>query len=123
MRSGSQAARELFLGLDERILNSALRSYDSILIDLAHSKKKEELIEIDKWLWTSFRITVEERNPRFVTKEELVKIMKWKLMRGKFRPTLQGLVDQNASSQVETISRESLSALQEGDWQISSRSR
>jgi exoribonuclease II len=117
MRQGSQAARELFLVLDERGLNSAIGDYHTIVVDMARYKHKEELIELDQWLWASFRNDVEQRNPRFVTKDELAKIMKWKLMRGKFRPTLQGLIDQNTSSQVETISRESLAALQEGDWQ------
>jgi hypothetical protein len=117
MRSGS-IAKELLATSDENLWNEAFEKYESVVVALSNSStKKQELVALDQWLWKSYPNEVSARSQKYINKDELTQIMKWKLMRGKFRPTLLGLIGQNTSAQVESISMESIAALDSGDWE------
>lgn len=60
--------------------------------------------------------TVNSRSPRFITLDELQRVMEWKLIRGKDRPMLRGLVTRNSKDSVEKNSRLALQHLENGDW-------
>ena len=67
--------------------------------------------ELDEYVHQEYAKTVQARKPRrYVTKEELVKVIKWKFAHGKFRP-LMGLVQSNSAGSVETQSDKALSLL------------
>ncbi|KAJ0060116.1 hypothetical protein NL108_003967, partial [Boleophthalmus pectinirostris] len=54
---------------------------------------------------------ISNRFDRHVTHVELVKLMEWKLIRGKFRPRLQQLVESNSADTVEKCSRKAFRLL------------
>lgn len=54
---------------------------------------KPQLIELDHWMLSELPSVLSSRNPVFMTQAELSKLMKWKLMKGKWRPRLQQFVD------------------------------
>lgn len=62
----------------------ALDAYPARLAALNDPK----LLELDAWFWGSLGDTIHARNPHRLTAEELVRVVEWKLTRGKFRPNL-----------------------------------
>ncbi|KDN50804.1 hypothetical protein K437DRAFT_254974 [Tilletiaria anomala UBC 951] len=88
-------------------LKAALANYSGALeLKAASSKTSNDLVALDAW----FRGDLRERiqTVGYLTKEDIVKLMKWKLARGKFRPTLMSLVSSNDSKDVEAITKEAL---------------
>ncbi|BGP33336.1 hypothetical protein JCM10296v2_005134 [Rhodotorula toruloides] len=91
-------------------LVAALARYPQSLILRANaSKSSADLVELDGWYRGTLRETLKKREKEderggFFEKEELVKLMRWKLARGKWRPRLQDLVAQNPSSEIESSS-------------------
>ena len=70
-------------------------------------KNKEELIanmklvEFDQYLFNELRDTITNRKgDDHMTLDELSTVMKWKLLRGQFRPRLQKLIDGNKNKEV-----------------------
>ncbi|RWS10509.1 uncharacterized protein B4U79_14800 [Dinothrombium tinctorium] len=55
----------------------------------------QELIKIDNWYQEQLPKIINSRKDRHLNHEELVQVMKWKLMRGKYRPRLIDLVKIN----------------------------
>ena len=94
----------------------ALQNYPSVLKAVAAKKKnKEELLDLDKELrGKTFCAKVLGRDGGpYLTSEELSKIMKYKLNRGKMRP-LQALCDSNSAQHVEVVSRKAFAAASKG---------
>ena len=60
------------------------------------------MLELDKWLWESYQPTVMGRDSPHLTREELEKVMEWKITRGKFRPLMR-LIKQNDPSTVKCV--------------------
>lgn len=65
----------------------------------------EELIRLDTWYQEQLPKIIQSRKPPHILHEELTQIVKWKLMRGKFRPRLMDLVRINTESAVLTASK------------------
>ncbi len=101
---------------DPKIWAVYLSKYDEVIKLLSTNKKKDELIQLDKWLWNNLKNDVFDRyksnkdNGYYLTKLELLNIMKWKLLRGKFRP-LQKLVDSNTEDNIKLHTGKALSIL------------
>ncbi|KAK7919742.1 hypothetical protein WMY93_011026 [Mugilogobius chulae] len=74
-------------------------------------KAPSKLLILDKWYQEELHACISNRTERHVTHSELVKLMEWKLTRGKFRPRLQQLVESNSADTVETCSRKAFSLL------------
>ncbi|XP_029933998.1 uncharacterized protein LOC115378023 [Myripristis murdjan] len=74
-------------------------------------KKSGKLLALDKWYQEELPVAIGSRPDRHVTLSELVKLMEWKLTRGKFRPRLQQLVASNSEETVEKCSRKAFSLL------------
>jgi hypothetical protein len=55
--------------------------------------QKPELPALDAWVSRDLGQLIRAREAPFMTREELSKLMKWKLMKGKWRPRLQAFVD------------------------------
>ncbi|XP_076048988.1 uncharacterized protein LOC143029821 isoform X2 [Oratosquilla oratoria] len=70
------------------------------------SKDKEMLLTLDKWYQNELGPSMMTRKPPFMKHEELVKLMKWKLARGKWRPRLVDFAGSNAEELIKKVSTE-----------------
>ncbi|XP_069547591.1 uncharacterized protein [Brachyistius frenatus] len=77
----------------------------------AKAKKSGKLLHLDKWYQEELPTLISARLDKHVTLSELVKLMEWKLTRGKFRPRLQQLVASNSEDTVEECSRKAFNLL------------
>ena len=118
MRSGVGAARALLQSNDSERYREALRRYSDAVALVSEGKKKAgELVELDHWLWNIYPQEIQRRgSPKSITKEELRRVMTWKLLRGKNRPTLLSLIQQNNETFVETVTTKAMEFLENGDW-------
>ncbi|XP_068102506.1 uncharacterized protein [Hyperolius riggenbachi] len=67
----------------------------------AMAVKKKRLLELDRWFQEDLPNCICARTEKCLTKGELAKLMEWKLLRGKFRPRLQKMVESNPEDIVE----------------------
>ncbi|XP_052789524.1 uncharacterized protein LOC128223995 isoform X1 [Mya arenaria] len=74
-------------------------------------EKKKDLHKLDSWYQNELPDTIQGRKPRHITQEELCKLMKWKLTRGKFRPRLTEMVATNSEDEVKSASTSAFAAL------------
>ncbi|KAB7499784.1 hypothetical protein Anas_02075 [Armadillidium nasatum] len=92
--------------------------YPDAIKSKAHSKKKSEdcenLLKLDKWFQEDLIKTISSRKTPHITREELVDIMKWKLLRGKWRPRLIQLAESNSSESVIDVSSKAFSLANKG---------
>lgn len=76
-----------------------LSKYQEALEAKANSKssKPETLIKLDKWYQNELPKKIQSRGKEgfFLTHDEIVQCIKWKLARGQFRPRLKDLVQMN----------------------------
>ncbi|KAF8605016.1 hypothetical protein BDV93DRAFT_605521 [Ceratobasidium sp. AG-I] len=91
-------------------IDSALSRYASHIDQMAQ-KPESKVRELDGWRLGALSDTVRSRSPAYINKEELQKLMDWKLTRGKFRPTLPALIAQNTPDKVKSCTQEAFSAL------------
>ncbi|KAL2078262.1 hypothetical protein ACEWY4_025947 [Coilia grayii] len=73
--------------------------------------KAGKLLALDKWYQEELPKLISARPERHVTREELSKLMEWKLTRGKFRPRLQQLIDSNSAETVQSCSSKAFALL------------
>lgn len=86
----------------------ALSSYDKHMESLNNPK----LAELDKLYRTELPHSLHSRTPTaYITKNELKKLMEWKLTRGKWRPRLLSFVSSLDESSVKTASQKAFAAL------------
>ncbi|XP_021363763.1 uncharacterized protein LOC110457002 [Mizuhopecten yessoensis] len=81
--------------------------YDKVLIVKSKKMKgdkEKQLKDLDYWYQEELPVAIKGRKERHVTHEELCKLMKWKLMRGKFRPRLEQMVQSNSEEDVKAAS-------------------
>ena len=71
--------------------------------------------QLDEWRNTDLPSIVKARydedGETWLTKDELILLMDWKLAKGKFRPTLPKLIRQNEADQVELITKSAFKTL------------
>jgi len=81
----------------------------------ALAKKSNKLPDLDNWFRKELTPMVHSRKSSkegaYLTTEELVKLMKWKLTRGKFRPRLEQLAGSNSNELVKSTTREAFALL------------
>ncbi|XP_075755322.1 uncharacterized protein LOC102443902 isoform X1 [Pelodiscus sinensis] len=77
----------------------------------AKGGKQKKLAELDKWYQEELPVAIAGRKEKYLTRAEVVKLMEWKLARGKFRPRLQQLVATNSSETVESCTRKAFQLL------------
>ncbi|XP_013863630.1 uncharacterized protein zgc:112496 isoform X2 [Austrofundulus limnaeus] len=90
---------------------SVYEKYWDVVEAQAKSKKSRKLLELEKWYQEDLPSLISSRPDKHVTQSELVKLMEWKLTRGKFRPRLQQLVASNGEDVVKKCSRKAFSLL------------
>ncbi|KAI7837728.1 hypothetical protein COHA_008450 [Chlorella ohadii] len=74
-------------------------------------KGKEGLPELDRWFHEELPAALRTRQPPHMTQPELVKLVDWKLKRGKWRPRLLDFAKQADPAAVEAASRAAFAAL------------
>ena len=79
---------------------SALAAYDKVIV----SQGIEKLPDRDRWYRTELPGLIAARRPRHVTLPELVKLVEWKMTRGKFRARNLVLVKRNSAESVKAAS-------------------
>ena len=81
--------------------------------------KSDKLLALDQWYRSELSSTLQARqrdqDGAFLTTDELVKLMHWKLTRGKFRPRLEQLAQSNADSFVRAQTRKAFAILSESE--------
>ncbi|XP_029179388.2 uncharacterized protein LOC114946908 isoform X1 [Acropora millepora] len=88
--------------------------YKEILERKADKQKKDKakkLLELDHWFQHELPQEVSRRSERLLTQEELIKLMDWKLTRGKFRPRLTQLVKTNSDETVKEVTSRAFKCL------------
>ncbi|XP_047465244.1 uncharacterized protein zgc:112496 [Mugil cephalus] len=102
---------DLFTCEDAATWRTVYEKYWSVVEVKAKGKKPGKLLNLDKWYQEELPALISSRPDKHVTLSDLVKLMEWKLTRGKFRPRLQQLVASNSEDTVEKCSRKSFSLL------------
>ncbi|KAI4898070.1 hypothetical protein NFI96_018067, partial [Prochilodus magdalenae] len=74
-------------------------------------KTSGKLLALDKWYQEELPVVIEARTERSLIHTELVKLMEWKLTRGKFRPRLQQLVSSNSEEAVINCTKKAFNLL------------
>jgi len=82
----------------------ALDAYPDRLAALNDPK----LQELDAWFWGSLGDAVRARDPNRLTAKELVRVVEWKLARGKFRPNLVKFARAHTEATAGEATREAL---------------
>lgn len=101
----------LFACEDPAAWRNVFDKYWDIVEAKVKGKKPGKLLDLDKWYQEELPTHISSRAQKHVTHSELVKLMEWKLTRGKFRPRLQQLVASNSEDTVEKCSRKAFSLL------------
>ncbi|XP_049419789.1 uncharacterized protein zgc:112496 [Epinephelus fuscoguttatus] len=101
----------LFACEDPATWRSVYGKYWDVVEARSKAKKPGKLLNLEKWYQEELPTLISSRPDKHVTQSELVKLMEWKLTRGKFRPRLQQLVASNSEDTVEKCSRKAFSLL------------
>ncbi|AWP17544.1 Hypothetical protein SMAX5B_020197 [Scophthalmus maximus] len=101
----------LFACEDPASWRSVYDKYWDVVEAKAKSKKPGKLLNLDKWYQQELPTLISGRLDKHISLSELVKLMEWKLTRGKFRPRLQQLVASNSEDAVEKCSLKAFSLL------------
>ncbi|EDO29105.1 predicted protein [Nematostella vectensis] len=56
-------------------------------------------------------VSISSREEKYLTKDELTKLMTWKLSRGKFRPRLVDLIKSNSDDKIDTLTKKAFKLL------------
>ncbi|XP_076826507.1 uncharacterized protein LOC143473414 [Brachyhypopomus gauderio] len=68
-------------------------------------KSSGKFLALEKWYQEELPVVISGRTEPSLTHSEMVKLMEWKLTRGKFRPRLQQLVGSNSEEAVLTCTK------------------
>ncbi|XP_056306657.1 uncharacterized protein zgc:112496 [Danio aesculapii] len=103
----------LFTCEDPAVWKAVHNKYWTVVEAKSAGKKKTsgKLLQLDKWFEEDLPAAITARPERFLTHAELVKIMEWKLTKGKFRPRLQQLIGSNNEEAVQSSSSQAFSLL------------
>ncbi|XP_056286292.1 uncharacterized protein zgc:112496 isoform X2 [Pseudoliparis swirei] len=107
----SVAMSSLFACEDPAAWRAVFGNYWDVVEAKSKMKKPGKLLDLEKWYQEELPTLISSRPDIHVTRSELVKLMEWKLTRGKFRPRLQQLVASNSAAAVERCSRAAFSLL------------
>eukprot|EP00466_Bigelowiella_natans_P013788 jgi/Bigna1/82284/fgenesh1_pg.90_\ len=117
LRKGTPKARKLFKNEDQERWNNALQSYIKAVKQRAQGQKTSKhaanLVKDDEW-WRE-RLPKIIANDRKIAKPDLERVMRWKLARGKFRPTLPALIRRNTQESIAKHSAEAFSRMENQD--------
>ncbi|KAF9118599.1 hypothetical protein BGW39_001020 [Mortierella sp. 14UC] len=105
----------LFNSSDPADWNAALALYPQAFKALVATKADQSIIALDSWYQTEFPALLASRSPQYITHDEIVKLVAWKLKRGKYRPALAKMVAEHADTVVRRTSQEAFKLVHQGD--------
>ncbi|XP_028826176.1 uncharacterized protein LOC114784724 isoform X2 [Denticeps clupeoides] len=107
------ADKGLFGCLDPAIWRGVYGKYWTVMATKASGKGRSagKLLNLDKWYQEELPALISGRPLRYLVHAELVKLMEWKLARGRFRPGLQRLVVSNSEEEVESCTKHAFDLL------------
>ncbi|CAN0313527.1 unnamed protein product [Ectocarpus fasciculatus] len=89
LRKGSEKAIRLMDSDNKLEWEAAFQSYADSVQRLSEEKGKSELVELDQWWRTELPAALVSRGATpYLLKDELVKVVQWKLWIGQMRPSL-----------------------------------
>ncbi|XP_007659240.1 uncharacterized protein LOC103167439 [Ornithorhynchus anatinus] len=100
---------------------AALRAYGEAVG--GRGGKRTGLPALDRWYQEELPAAIAGRREKHLTRDELVRLMAWKLARGTFRPRLQQLVATNPSETVERCTRAAFGLLPDVEAAITELSK
>jgi len=80
-----------------------------------HQNQVKELRELDEWFRKGLVENLMAKEVPFVSRDELLKIVQWKLARGKYRPRLYKLVENNNEQSVRECSQKAFKVVGDGE--------
>ncbi|KAK3262213.1 hypothetical protein CYMTET_28917 [Cymbomonas tetramitiformis] len=98
------AQKKLWESKELRDWHTALERYPEAI----ESKNKKGLVELDTWYREELPKAIAGRSPGYLEQGELVKLMEWKLARGKWRPRLVQFVKDLSADMVVKTTEEAL---------------
>ncbi|XP_060777144.1 uncharacterized protein zgc:112496 isoform X2 [Neoarius graeffei] len=104
----------LFQCEDPAVWRGIYAKYWAVVDAKAAEKKKKsstKLLELEKWYQEELPAAILARTERSLTHPELVKLMEWKLTRGKFRPRLKQLIGSNSEEAVLCCTKKAFAVL------------
>ena len=79
--------------------------------EIVEKQGVRELKELDRWYREEFPKQLAEREPAYITRDELEQVTRWKMQRGVWRERNRLLVAGNDPAEVERASREAFAAV------------
>ncbi|CAN0340507.1 unnamed protein product, partial [Pylaiella littoralis] len=114
-RPGAEAAQRLLESGTRQEWDSAAHSYTRIVERLSQEKGKGDLVELDRWWREDLPKTLRARGAGggkpFLVKDELVDVVRWKLLVGQMRATLLPFAKSTNPATVKAKSREAFEHL------------
>ncbi|MCJ8728374.1 hypothetical protein PDJAM_G00003850 [Pangasius djambal] len=103
----------LFRCEDPAVWRGIYAKYWAVVDAKAAGKQKSsgKLLELEKWYQEELPAAILARTERSLTQPELVKLMEWKLTRGKFRPRLKQLIGSNSEEVVLRCTKKAFALL------------
>lgn len=101
----SIVTKNLWNSNDGKLWKKILNNY----CKLRDENKKKQFIELDKWYLLTLRKNILDRYPLpYITKDEHINLLKWKLSRGKWRPSLLKYAELLNDTDIRKLSTEVL---------------
>jgi len=93
-----------------------LKTYNKVIETIATTNnKKKDLINLEKVYSETYVANVNSRTPKYITKEDLVNVMKWKLTRGEMRGPLLKKIQENTPENVISISKTAFALMEQNE--------
>ncbi|XP_063077641.1 uncharacterized protein zgc:112496 isoform X2 [Engraulis encrasicolus] len=106
------AVEGLFSCSDPAVWRGVYEKYWAVVEAKSTGKGKAgKLLALDKWYQEELPKLISARSEPHVTRDDLSKLMEWKLTRGKFRPRLQQLIESNSAETVMSCSKKAFALL------------
>lgn len=98
----------------ESVSKQEYDGYAGAIESASRKKGKGNLVNLERWYRSDLKSAILTRNPKFITGEELVQLVDWKLTRGKWRPRLLDFARGQDCDVVQEISRAAFKLADDG---------
>lgn len=106
---GDREGRALWEVADPGAWSAALAAYPGVI----EAQGAKDLARLDRWYRSTFPAAIRDREPPFVERDELVDAVRWKMVRGEWRPRNLALVRGNDPATVRETSQRAFALTQD----------
>src|SRR4051794_2318992 len=100
-------AVSLFESNDEQRWREALQRYPTVIAQ----QEIADLPELDQWYRMELPDTLASREPAYIERDEMIRIVRWKMRRGEWRARNLALVQSNSMDEIQASSTEAFGLL------------